>query len=755
MEPRKRKGRMVAGVAGAVIAMLAISMLFSVVSVRIGSADDVDTDLALNTTLSGSLSGAGKKDYYKIVVNGGTKLVVKVDGPNTSGVDFDLYIKKDAKPTTTSYDARGYTSSSDEQVTVTNPSGTYYVMVYAYKGSGSYTITATVEGSNGGNGGGNGGNTNEPVELTSGVAKTGSLDATNTKAYYKITVSTGTALKVVLDGPNGADFDLYVKKGALPTTSSYDARGYTNSADEQVSITNPAGTYYIMVNRYSGSGSYTITATVETGNSGGNGGGNGGNTNEPVELTSGVAKTGSLDATNTKAYYKITVSTGTALRVVLDGPNGADFDLYVKKGALPTTSSYDARGYTNSADEQVTISNPAGTYYIMVNRYSGSGSYTITATVESGSGGSNNTLAKWTIMIYECVDDEGDGNGTGGLRSARPDIESVGSHSSVNIIMLEDLYGPNNSKVWKINYRNSTLVRDLGEVSTGSKQTLIDFINLCKNQFPAQRYALVLSGHSVSALWGFGYDDTPNGGPAYLSVKDTYEAIVSTGVHFNLFVASTCVWGDIEIIYQFRTVADIMVGSQEVSYGFIHKTGWASLLKSNPDATAYEIAKRMVDDYYSYTWWDDGVTAAVYDLTKAATLKEKVAIFSDRLKNAYNTYREEIQSARAATEHMEGTEHVNLTGYIDLYDFAMKVKAKVNSTEIQNAAQAVMDAVRAVTLYEKHSTTGKNANVHGVNIYFKTPYSGAGRITPQMYASIPIFFIQETSWASFVLLAQN
>ncbi|MGC9060557.1 MAG: hypothetical protein ACP5JR_04920, partial [Thermoplasmata archaeon] len=38
---------------------------------------------------------------------------------------------------------------------------------------------------------------------------------------------------------------------------------------------NPSGTYYIMVNRYSGSGSYTITATVETGNGGGNGGSNG------------------------------------------------------------------------------------------------------------------------------------------------------------------------------------------------------------------------------------------------------------------------------------------------------------------------------------------------------------------------------------------------------------------------------------------------------------------------------------------------
>ncbi|MEM3444710.1 MAG: pre-peptidase C-terminal domain-containing protein [Thermoplasmata archaeon] len=407
MEPRKRKTKMVAGVAGAVIAMLAISMLISVVSVRMGSADDVERELDVNSTLSGSLSGAGKKDYYKIVVNSGTKLVVKIDGPNTSGVDFDLYIKKDSKPTTSSYLARGYTSSSDEQVTVNNPSGTYYAMVYAYKGSGSYTITATVEGGSGGGGGsGNTNNTdpNNPVQLQFDVPATGSLDSTNTKAYYYFDAPRAAVkLKVVLDGPNGADFDLYVKKEALPTTSSYLVRGYTNSADETVVITNQtvdvvAGRYYVLVNRYSGSGQYTIVASFETVG----GGSSGNNSSEPnvIELRSGSAVSGSLDASNSKAYYKITVSSGTALKVVLDGPSGADFDLYVKKGALPTTSSYDARGYTNSADEQVSITNPAGTYYIMVNRYSGSGSYTITATVESGNnGGGNNPNG----------DDDGDG----------------------------------------------------------------------------------------------------------------------------------------------------------------------------------------------------------------------------------------------------------------------------------------------------------------------------------------------------------
>jgi hypothetical protein len=68
MDVKKSKGKMVAGVVSAVIAVLAISVLLPVVSTMLGSADDVEQDLAVNSTLSGHLSGAGKKDYYKIVV---------------------------------------------------------------------------------------------------------------------------------------------------------------------------------------------------------------------------------------------------------------------------------------------------------------------------------------------------------------------------------------------------------------------------------------------------------------------------------------------------------------------------------------------------------------------------------------------------------------------------------------------------------------------------------------------------------------
>jgi hypothetical protein len=113
-------------------------------------------------------------------------------------------------------------------------------------------------------------------------------------------------------------------------------------------------------------------------------------TSDDTELTSGVAYSGLLSATGDVDYYKINVSSGsTKIDVVLDGPSsGCDFDLYVKYNQRPTTSSYDGRGYTSSSDETVTINSPStGYYYIMPRSYSGSGSYTIKATVTGGGGG--------------------------------------------------------------------------------------------------------------------------------------------------------------------------------------------------------------------------------------------------------------------------------------------------------------------------------------------------------------------------------
>lgn len=61
-----------------------------------------------------------------------------------------------------------------------------------------------------------------------------------------------------LDGPTGADFDLYLQRWTGSAWSTV-ARGETASPDEKVTYTGTAGTYRWLVTAYSGSGSSTLT----------------------------------------------------------------------------------------------------------------------------------------------------------------------------------------------------------------------------------------------------------------------------------------------------------------------------------------------------------------------------------------------------------------------------------------------------------------------------------------------------------------
>jgi subtilisin family serine protease len=98
--------------------------------------------------------------------------------------------------------------------------------------------------------------------LTVGGSVSGALNQSGETVVYKLKI--GQALTVALDGPQGVDFDIYIRKGEQPTTEVYDFRGYTSSADEKIRI-DPVtpGDYYIMVRSYRGSGSYTLQASLE------------------------------------------------------------------------------------------------------------------------------------------------------------------------------------------------------------------------------------------------------------------------------------------------------------------------------------------------------------------------------------------------------------------------------------------------------------------------------------------------------------
>jgi hypothetical protein len=237
--------------------------------------------------------------------------------------------------------------------------------------------------------------------LTSGVPVTGTLSSVGATQTHTIVVSANAVSMYSVLTCGSADFDLYGRLNAAPTTSTYTWRGYTAGGEEVTYASPGAGTWYIMVRSYSGTGSYTLTVTITYASA-------------PSVLTNGVPVTGSLSATGATKLYTIVIDANALSMYSVLTCGSADFDLYGRLGAAPTTSTYAWRGYT-SGGEEVTYASPgAGTWYIMVRSYSGTGSFTLTVTVTyddggGGGGDGDGVVTKWAVIVgisnYKAISD--------------------------------------------------------------------------------------------------------------------------------------------------------------------------------------------------------------------------------------------------------------------------------------------------------------------------------------------------------------
>jgi vibriolysin len=207
--------------------------------------------------------------------------------------------------------------------------------------------------------------------LTNNVPVTGISGAVGSEVAYTLVVPAGAtnlSFKIAAGTGSSGDADMYVKFGSRPTTGSYDCRPYLNGNNETCNITNvQAGTYHVVIRGYSAYAGVTLTGAFTPGTT---------PPPPPPEdgLVDGQTVTIASGATGSFAQYKtITVPAGKTITVKLAPASGSsgDADLYVRKGAAPTTSSYDCRPYTSGNTETCTLSSTTAIrYYIGVRGWS-------------------------------------------------------------------------------------------------------------------------------------------------------------------------------------------------------------------------------------------------------------------------------------------------------------------------------------------------------------------------------------------------
>lgn len=155
--------------------------------------------------------------------------------------DFDIVAKWNAWPTSSDYDAISQSDGCLEGILTPAGSGTLYIIVYSYSGSGNFKIWS-VSG-----------------RASSSQLSMGTLPG---PGYVGISTYTGNGKGYVFNsGPDGSNFDLYTKWNAQPTPYSYDALGNSPEAQEYAGPVLNSGTLYSAVFANSGSGEFrTISA---------------------------------------------------------------------------------------------------------------------------------------------------------------------------------------------------------------------------------------------------------------------------------------------------------------------------------------------------------------------------------------------------------------------------------------------------------------------------------------------------------------
>ena len=97
------------------------------------------------------------------------------------------------------------------------------------------------------------------------LTDSGVLGSGNPEGTYTFDVGGGTTLmRVAMNAVDngGSDYDLYVKFGSAPTTTDYDCGRFGPNQFGVCEFPSPSvGTWHVLVNRFSGSGTYQLTVT--------------------------------------------------------------------------------------------------------------------------------------------------------------------------------------------------------------------------------------------------------------------------------------------------------------------------------------------------------------------------------------------------------------------------------------------------------------------------------------------------------------
>jgi hypothetical protein len=245
-------------------------------------------------------------------------------------------------------------------------------------------------------------------------------------------------------------------------------------------------------------------------------------------------------------------------------------------------------------------------------------------------------------------------------------------------------------------------------------------------------------------------DDTSND---FLYNREMQDSLA--GLDLDLIGFDACLMAMIETAYALRKVGKVMVGSEELEPGAgWNYSDWLAVLTANPEMTAHDLGKALVESYRkTYSGVDEATTLSAVDLKKIGDVRSAVDGLADAMTALTPNEFQSVLTARAAC----GT---YAPGYglhgIDLAHFASQVRG-AGAPGTGPVAAAVEEAVDAAVVANHAGEDRRDSfGSRWLGVYFPAR-KALFQADPdrdgyfKTNTNYPVEFVQDSRWADFLV----
>jgi hypothetical protein len=360
---------------------------------------------------------------------------------------------------------------------------------------------------------------------------------------------------------------------------------------------------------------------------------------------------------------------------------------------------------------------------------------------------------EWTVMVYMCADNNLTEFSDGDIY----EMMKSGSNENMNIVVLWDNLNkanPNSGKVrngyYYVKKGSVTLLRNCGEVNMGDPCVAKEFIDYSLKNFPAKKYFWIWWNHGGAVdrsmrMKGIAWDDS--GRNDHLSESEQKAImehfIKSSGRKVDIVGFDACLMATAELAYQYRTIANYIVASEETIAGEGWDYNFLGETVKSPTMSARTMAKNAFS-YYKLYYRDSGepATLSVFYLAHAARLASELNIFSSAAMKSGNgaIYRTLATEAHPFGVYDSGSGNGYYTR--DLYGF-MNIAGRTPElpAAVRESAKRCADILADGKFipYEWHSKN-LNSEAYGVSVTLK--------YATDVYRTLDI--CRDTKWDEFL-----